>query len=575
MSIEQVPENKDFYLKIALDKQKEGDFLSTLKYLNLARDADPSDADILAEIAETYYLLGAYTSSATAYARVFNMTKNSIYLLGAMSAYWYELESDGRPKFNDGLGCDRATEELLDTTLKYDKVLRVISDRTQMIADALEDGEIGAGLHIKDAKTLRAGKIVEKAGIHMLKHEFKEAREVACKLEPGAPYYRDAVEIALRCSVILEDEEATARYIDLLVEHFPDYMPGIKLKLINSCFNACLETGKFRSLYKHYEEIYIQNKNLRGLKTLADVAKYVKKSDYVLSTLSAIEKIDPCDIQSAYELSFAEVAEGDFSHLKSRGERLKALFPEDSRASFISYYPILCQNKTELRGIEFVKRSAYRYLYENDPDPIAYEMRTEFDCSGYDLETRFDISWGALALGEIVLSSWCLEDIIDIFIEYNYNYCVRVLGNPDLDTDIKVYALELLLTKLSKEPNVVAILVDNHVKAITPVEYKSKVQIDKPSARTAARHIYSYIYAELVFDNINVDAEALAYIVDTLFVYMQNRTRWKNATCYALVYAEYLRMNKIETPCVEDVAERFDVNIGTVESRLIDVFGKY
>lgn len=569
MSIERIPETKEFNLKIALEKQKEGDFESCLKYLRMARDIDPADADILGKIADVYYKIGAYVESSYIYALAFGLNKSSVTLLASMSAYWCEMESRGLPAPQDGIVCDSATENLLDCDTSYDQTVQVIADRTERIVSALEKNAPGSAFRVKNIKELKARNILKKAETLLCARKFKEARAEAEKITPDVSYYESALDIILRCSLLLGDKEKAEKYADIMIEAFPENVVGVELKLLNATLYG-KDNARFEALFEKYAEQFLERKNKEGLRRIVNVAKRVGNALLVKSGLSKIEKLDPYDFDAGFDLTFAELAFGELEKINERENRLTALYEGDPRMAFLTYFTDWYGRQAKLNGPKIPMREAAGYLFTRICPNVAKEISEEYEEYTLPMKEQLSALWGAIGSGYKSLVVKALGDLCLRYHDLGCDYCVKVLAHPSLDSEIKRFALMFILSLYPEEQRVLALVDRCRIRAITPKGYKPELGTSVDDIRSA----YASTYAELVFADVNVDSELLISIVDQMFSYFENRRKWRDETCCAVICAEYVRTANIKTLDNRTIAERYEIKLSTLEARLADAFGK-
>lgn len=569
MSIERVPETKEFNLKIALEKQKEGDFESCLKYLRTARDLDPDDADILGKMADVYYKIGAYAESSYIYALAFGLNRSSVTLLASMSAYWREMEIKGLPAPQDGIVCDSATEKLLDCDTSYGQSVQAIADRTDSILKALEKNAPGSAFRVKGIKELKARNMLKKAETLLRARKFKEACAEAEKITPDTSYYESALDIILRCSLLLGDSEKTEKYADIMIEAFPENVVGIELKLLNVALYG-KDNERFKALFEKYAEYFLERKNKAGLKRIVMVAKRVGNAWLVKSGLSKIEELDPYDFDSAFDLTFAELAFGKLEKINDREKRLTALYDGDPRMAFLTYFTDWYARQAKLNGPKIPMRESAEYLFTRSCPNVAKEISEDYEEYNLPMKKQISALWGAIGSGYKSLVVKALGDLCVRYHDLGCEYCIKVLAHPSLDSEIKRFALMFILSLYSDEQHVLALVDRYRIRAITPKGYKPELGTTVDVIRTA----YASTYTELVFSDVNVDSELLISIVDRMFSYFENRRKWKDETCCAVICAEYVRTANIKTLDNQTIAERYEIKLSTLEEHLTDAFGK-
>lgn len=569
MSIERIPQTKEFNLKIALEKQKEGDFVSCLKYLRTARDIDPDDAEILGIMADVYYRIGAYTESSYIYALAFGLNRSSVSLLASMSAYWCEMESRGLPAPQDGIICDTDTEKLLDCNTTYGQSIKVIADRTDRIVSSLEENAPGSASRIKDIKELQARNILRKAESLLRARKFKEARAEAEKITPDVSYYESALDITLRCNLLLGDNAKAEKCADLMIENFPENIVGVELKLLNATLHG-KDKERFEMLFEKYAEAFFERKNKEGLRRIVTVAKHAGNALLVKSGLSKIEALDPYDFDAAFDLTFAELAFADLEKINAREKRLSALYLDDPRMAFLTYFTDWYGRKAKLDGPEIPMRESANYLFTRRCANVAKEISEEYEEYTLPMKKQIAALWGGIGSGYNVFAIKSLGDLCCRYPDLGCEYCIKVLAHPSLGSEIKRYALMFILTLFFEEQHVLAVVDGCRIRAITPKCYKSELDIPESDARSA----YASTYTELVFDDVNVDSELLINIVNEMYAFFRNRRKWKTQTCCAVICAEYVRTAQIKTLDNQKIAERYEIKLSTLEARLADVFGK-
>ncbi len=572
MSIIGIPEDKSFYVALAREKVNEGDYDQAVKYYFQALSYDPDDEDTLSDIAETYFKMGAYQESAYLYAKMVNKNPRSMYAVAALTGLWYNFDAKHKPEFSGMSVSDKQSERILLDNFTTNKNMLAVVERSSAIVDA-ERACKNADNEEPFIDAAMAQTIAHLGRAYMFK-ELGMPRNVlleASNIKRDDICFKEALELIVEAFYNIGEPETARKYTDYLEKLDEFGKETVRFRLFQNCKEQGV-TDEFYERYSRYVKHYAEVKDAECMEQLVRIALFAGCMELSRETAYELAEIKPYDVNVWTLIMSVELLSGNLDAGRSAVCKMKAIYPENPQAAFIAFLYDWYAEQYKKGHADRANKTVYQYVKTYECGKVL-ENRLQsriLRVNDKPYKHTADELWTYMCLCDSDLTTFALQVACERYPDRAYEFCVRILANPNYSPSIKRHALRAILREYECVDKTISIVSEEGICTVTPKSYGTE-------HGTLGKEIYLSAYAALAVGAVPAESDCLKEVVDELMTYIEAKhCKWTFRTYEAIVHYEYLlRTEDIGDMQVyrQRISDFYEITQTTFRNRHKEVYG--